>query len=966
MDTTQFIARVVAPGGFIAVAYLPAHGGMAHRFFKDATSAAGFLSWCAHKKFECWYATASYRLASPDARGYFGGKRTQENVQALKSFWIDIDVKRKGDKKAVDKVYADIPSAATWLIKSFLVNTKLPVPNLWVHSGYGLHVYWVLEDAMTPQEWQPYAEALKAALIQNNAILDVGISADSARILRAPGTFNLKDKANPAPVTVLDKYSLGDYPNAVILQALQPYVGAVSAKAVNQTNVNTLVGSPPAVFAGRQSTTNEAAKQGTTSRRPHYFATIAERCEQVKTSLANNGNGDTYPLWYLGHLSLASFCEDGQEFIHEIGKGDPRYDAAKTEAAFLQVEKEHKAKGTGAPTCAHYERARPGVCQGCAFSGSVSSPFTLGVDDSDSDLPDNYQRNGDIIERARFTDKGEPDHVPVIGGNVYNPILDKVGENRKLTFTYERAGTKSTVAVLQTAVPVDGKTAMSFFGDQGISGIYTHNAQELGRFIVAWIEKLRDMRVERDDPVPPFGWVHNHHGSYNGFSVGGMCYRSDGTEEPAPGGDPKILAWYKPRGTLDKWKAACDFVIKDRPDLQVLVAAAFAAPLIEFTGHYGFIMSAWSRDSAVGKSSALTIGTTVWADPKAMFHLKDTANSIVYRIGHTKITPAFWDEIQLDRDQEDSFVDTLFMLGQGKEKARLNADSTLKESGDWKTILVTTGNRPLMDYVVKRRSDTDAGAVRLFEFLMEHPQLQLNVTAQQTIASAGQNAGNAGKAYAAWLAKYPDVAHAMVTKQQQKLEQELGAMQPERFFVAGMACLLVGAAVARTLNIASFDTSAMRDFLKQAFYRLREDRNTNLPVAQGFFDIERVFADFVSDHAAERLVTESFPRPGPNQPKINVTWLPRKSQGRLAIHIGRAEQRMRIDRTVWRTWCYNHGFSPSDTLTIMEKRWGAKQTRGVLGGGTDYSTGRVDILDIPLTAPELAAYNYSYDSQRKH
>lgn len=963
MDTAQFLARVVAPGNYAAIAFKGQQHGMTQRFYPydKLASAAGFAQWCAGQGLDSWHAVASYKLASPHAKGHYQGQRTQDNAQALRCFWLDADIKRAGDNKAPDKAYADMTELVVW-VRDFAKATGLPVPNLWVNSGYGMHLYWVLEDALPASDWRGYAEAFKAAMLANGAKGDISTTADSARILRPPGTLNFKVSGSPVPVTVLDKLSRGDYPNDLIFQALQPYVGQVSAKI---SNGGSLAGSPPSVFALRQQTTSSAtaAAQTVPDRREHLFSEIANRCLQVKTSLANGGAGDSYPLWYLGLLSLAGFCTDGTFFAHEVSKGDPRYDPAAVDAALQQAKHEHQTKGTGAPTCAHFDGARPGICQTCPHFGKVNSPYSLGVEDGQGDFPDLYRRHEDRIERAVKDKDGNVGWVTVVSGAVYAPVLDRVGEDRKLTFIYERARAKSAVAVMQSAVPVDAAQAMRFFGPQGVT-LYKHNAEEFGRFVVSWIEKLRDMRAERENPIPPFGWVVKKDGTYNGFAVGGTYYRPDGSEEPAPGGDPKILGWYKPKGKLDDWKAACAFVVNGRPDLQVLVAAAFAAPLVEFTGHYGFIMSAWSRDSAVGKSSALQIGTTVWADPKAMFHLKDTANSIVYRIGHTRVTPAYWDEIQLDKDEEDKFVDTLFMLGQGKEKARLNSDSTLKESGDWKTILVTTGNRPLMDYVVKRRNDTDAGAVRLFEFLLEHPQLPLNTVAAQTIASAGTNAGNAGRVYAAWLAANATTARSLVTKIQQKLEQSLGAMQSERFFVAGMACITVGAFVAHSLGLVKFDMAGMQEFLKRAFYKLRDDRNTNLPVHAGYFDIERVFADFVADNAADRLVTKHFHRPGPPQ-KLDVVWAPRKLQGRLAIHIGQFEQRMRIDRIVWRNWCYSRGFSPSDITLQLELRWGAKHIRTVLGAGTDYATGKVDVIEIPLTSPELAEYNYSYDSQGK-
>lgn len=960
MDASQFLSRVVAPGNYIAVAYKrPDRRGMRHRFFpRDrAGEAAGFLRWCAKKDMDAWYGVSSYRVASAEADGKLTGERTQANVQATKCFWLDADIKRKGDGKADGKAFAGWKELAAW-VRSFAAATGLPGPNLWVSSGYGAHLYWVLEDAVAPQDWHRYAEGFKAALIAAQAKGDLGTTSDSARILRPPETLNFKVAGSPVPTQAITQLTKSDYPNAMIYQALQPYMA--NLKVANYSSGGSIVGAPPTVLGQRQqaSSSTAAAQANLPQRRQYLFSEISKKCGQAKRSLSTNGAGDGYPLWYLGFMSLAVFCADGAVVAHELSRGDARYSPANVDMHLQQAQREQQAKGTGAPTCAHFDAARPGVCGSCPYQGRIKSPMVLG--DDDGDLPFNYRRNGGRIQRQVQTKDGAHWN-DVVFGDVYAPLLDRIGEDRKLTFTYERAGLESIVAVMQSAVPVDPKTAMHFFGPQGIT-LYKHNADEFGGFVVAWIEKLRDERAERESTVPPFGWMVDPQNDYTGFAVGGTAYKLDGSEEAAPGGDPKIIAMFRPRGTLDAWKAACEFVIKGRPDLQVLVAAAFAAPLIEFTGHSGVVMSAWSRDSAVGKSSALQIGTTVWAEPKAMLDFNDTMNSVHYRIGQTKVMPAYWDEIKVDKDQAMYFVDTLFKLGQGRDKARLSSDSTLKESGDWKTILVATGNRPLMDYIVRERGDTDAGAVRLFEFLLEHPQMPLDTGAAAVIASAGKNAGNAGRVYAEFLGRNHDTARSVVMSMQTKLQAALGAQQPERFFVACMACLLSGAFFATALKLATFDISGMQTFLKRAFGQLRKDRAKNLPVSGGFLDVERILANFVSDHAAERLVTNHFARSGPSG-NVKTIWLPRNIRGRLAIHIGRSDQEMRLDKAVWDAWCYKKGYSSSDLTYQLEMRWGAKLTRGLMGGGTDFVSGRIQYLALPLTSPDLAHYNYESDDK---
>jgi hypothetical protein len=45
----------------------------------------------------------------------------------------------------------------------------------------------------------------------------------------------------------------------------------------------------------------------------------------------------------------------------------------------------------------------------------------------------------------------------------------------------------------------------------------------------------------------------------------------------------------------------------------------------------------------------------------------------------------------------------------------------------------------------------------------------------------------------------------------------------------------------------------------------------------------------------------------------------------------------------------------------METRWGAFITKGLMGAGTDFATGFMSRIEIPLIAPELSIYNYDFD-----
>jgi hypothetical protein len=142
-----------------------------------------------------------------------GAKRNQQNALALKSLFVDIDVKDKG--------YGSEKEAVAALI-AFKNKVGLPVPSTLVKSGGGIHVYWTCDRALTLQEWQPLARALVNAASDFGLKFDAGCTIDSARVLRVPGTWNRKYNP-PLPVELVTNGKHPEYTCETLYQILGPY-----------------------------------------------------------------------------------------------------------------------------------------------------------------------------------------------------------------------------------------------------------------------------------------------------------------------------------------------------------------------------------------------------------------------------------------------------------------------------------------------------------------------------------------------------------------------------------------------------------------------------------------------------------------------------------------------------------------------------------------------------------------------
>jgi len=161
-------------------------GGRAVRTVPDAINA---IVWALnnHATRDLYFCTSLQREAkektAKNGQKYWTPIRNQQNAIALKSLFLDVDVK-EGGYTSVDEA----KNAISRLVKA----VPLPAPSALVHSGGGLHVYWVLAEAIVPSEWKAASVRLVGAAEKHGLKFDRVCSIDSARILRVPQTWNCK------------------------------------------------------------------------------------------------------------------------------------------------------------------------------------------------------------------------------------------------------------------------------------------------------------------------------------------------------------------------------------------------------------------------------------------------------------------------------------------------------------------------------------------------------------------------------------------------------------------------------------------------------------------------------------------------------------------------------------------------------------------------------------------------------
>jgi putative DNA primase/helicase len=163
-------------------------------FPKDRFAGSFFLSSetaGAEKAFELCNAGENVYSGVNPRTGKAGKK---ENVKYLSAFHAEVDYGKLGHNKLTKhQTYEECLKA----IRDFQIE-----PTLVVHSGGGFHCYWVLSNSAKVEDYGVQVlESINKALIMKLGG-DPGTQ-NIDRVLRVPGTYNLKNPDNPRPVRVV-------------------------------------------------------------------------------------------------------------------------------------------------------------------------------------------------------------------------------------------------------------------------------------------------------------------------------------------------------------------------------------------------------------------------------------------------------------------------------------------------------------------------------------------------------------------------------------------------------------------------------------------------------------------------------------------------------------------------------------------------------------------------------------------
>lgn len=686
MDTTAFLERVLPPDGIFVAAEI-AGGKMRHRFVHRADDVATLSLATSRRGYDAYYGISSFNVE----------QRRKADVRQTKALIIDVDC---GEGKPYPDWKEGLKATA-----AFVDGRGLPKPMV-VFSGNGLHIYWILDEALSPQRWAPLSEALKNAATMCDFRIDAGLTTNSAVILRPPGTINTK---NGNTVRVLVE---GDITSSACLESCLKQFMVPDATTPNLV--------PTGVGRADPLTENIMVM-------PEFDPTdpvkVYQRCGQVRWAV-DNQHEVKEPFWY-ALLGVAAFCQDPETTAVSWSHKHPSFDAATTRAKLTQWA----AAVTGPTTCERFEMERAGGCKGCKYKNFVSTPnqtarsfATTGFQSkplrdlaNHVPLPRSYKRTKTGIKQ---TIQGAD--VDVLPFDIY-PVSYGPDESlgyEVVKYHWDRPHIGWVELSFRNAHLVDG--SREFGGMMADNGITIEgNSETIKRvqmFMRRYMKSLQNVK-EMTTLYNTMGWKEDRTRFVIGDSVISKNKRGEVVEEHTPLASSSQRFgrdFYERAGDLSSWTTVTG-VLQDRQlyAQMFVLNVGFSAPLYAFTGLKGLTISLFGETGS-GKTLAQLWAQSIYGNPERLhFTSQYTSNSLFNRLGSYAHLPMTIDELSaMDHREVDDF---LFSIPQGREKIRLDRNAEEKESKEWAAPVIVSTNVSLQSKLAASGHDSDAQMMRLLE-----------------------------------------------------------------------------------------------------------------------------------------------------------------------------------------------------------------------------------------------------------
>lgn len=824
MNQKQFLETVLASGGIYCLFDGARRSNNFHLTLDELLTQANKLAGGSN----LFFALSTYNSES-DRKG--------TNTKEMKSFFLDIDSKDVGSKRiAVER--------AQMLCKIY----KLPKPIV-VDSGNGMHFYWPLEHAIdTQKEWKPVAEHFKKLCATDGVGADTNVTADSARVLRIPETYNLKDPSNPKKVKIISG----------------------STDLISYDRFKELIGytdTPSILDASKVSGLFDSVNDNLAGNYKSCFADVVKEggCNFLRKAMEHN---DTLsePEWY-SSLSIAQHCEDSDVYIIKLSEDHPDY-------SYETAVK--KAQGAEYPhSCETLRANRPEWCEGCPHFNKIKSPIVLGNKLVEAAVEGDHV----IVEPKRVQGKTKvidnfkvplPPAGFAIGkeGGIYKQERDEDGEVVLTKLTeylfygvdrmYDReikeeslivrlhlANDEPRTEILPNSVIASADKLRERLAN---IGLLSGHQKLLREYVMSWVTKFQREGTARA-PIKQFGWVDDV--TREEFVLGENIITKQGVDVALPSKQTSsFVPYFDKKGSFANWQAQAK-VWEDPKFVQQQIGLGFGVgSILMGSGEVaGGILHMFSEESGLGKTAITRAVASMWGDPKALtVSYKDTGAARMNRFEVYHNLPVCIDEITNIDAAEAS--DLIYAASMGTQRRRMSGNSNAERptGKPWSLLCLTTANSSLISRVNSQygKANPEAEAQRVLEMRINRvfPKDEEPEEIRNCMSTFQNNYGHAGPMVVEYIINNPDAIAQTVKMVEKALMTKANLGPQNRYHKWMIISCMVGLSALKHSGVFVADITECFKYLIGSLLPFNKERIDAM---------DKSPEDYISEFLSERI-----------------------------------------------------------------------------------------------------------------
>ena len=813
----KLLSRILAPQGYYCLVGLKKDTPPKQSFHETLEDIEFEAKKLLSSNYDIYFACATFKEPY---------KRTQVNATWFKSFFLDIDC-GKG------KPYAS-QGKAILALKEFCGSSNLQIPTL-ISSGSGIHVYWILSEAIERTEWLPIAEKLKLLCVENNLEADAAITADAARILRIPETYNYKTDP-PVDVTCLHA---GD---DIHLETFKKIVGNVKQPQKTQESFT------PQKKDNQQYSFYKITKK----------TLNGKGCGQINYALTHQDEIG-YNLWR-GVLSIAANCKDSKIAIHAVSNKHPNYSAKETEKiAESTIDKPQ--------LCTTFHANQVGICDTCSHYRKINGPLELGIEikkaaASEIDIPKPYFRGvaGGIYKKSRDPND---DDLLIYDNDIY--LIKRLNDKEKGDVALARFILPKD-APREFLIPLSVMRSKEELGKLIAKEGILLMSKQLDAMMVYLMACTKHQQEQEEAEIMrvQFGWV----GENDKFILGDkeIGLKTIKYSPPSPSTE-SLCPWVQPRGALEEWKKVISVYDQDGFEPHCFgIFTAFGAPLMKHLGFNGALINLINSSSGTGKSTVLKVCNSVYGHPDRLLAQEtDTFAHKMFRLGIMNSMPYTIDEVT-NMDPA-TISKLLYNVSQGTGPGRMQSQTNVERKNDtsWSLIALASANSSMAEKLSLIKQFADGELMRLLEYRIDQTNNISKSDAYDLFEGTMlHNYGLAGPEYIKWLVRNLKTATSMTKDVQRTLDSKMNLDAKERFWSAVISCNIAGAHFARDQGLIDIDvprvlrwaTNVLIPMLRQ---QISEPKIDFIGVLGGFLNTNRGNILVVNGETDARTVLHPAP-----------------------------------------------------------------------------------------------------------